>query len=125
MDTSVHRGLVCAIVSLLERHPVPEEYLKLGMYLRPILTLARPLPCDVHSGKVEHLEKNIVIGENSLVLRHFSQLPIETFNGVGGVDESPDLLRILEIGRKLRPVRQDLDILGYFESHFPANSSSA
>lgn len=94
MDASVHRGLgcilaesrrfvkggaavhlpfakrrLCAIVS--ERRPVLEEDLKLGVYLAPVLPLARPLPRDVHRSKVEHFDKSVVARENRLVLCRF------------------------------------------------------
>lgn len=49
-----------------ERHPVAEEDLKLSVYLRPVLTLARPLPRDVHRGKVEHLEESLIVWETAL-----------------------------------------------------------
>lgn len=74
------------------------------MDLRPLAAFNCPFPRYVYSGDVEHLKKCVVIRENSFVFRHFSKLPIEILNGVGRVDDRPNLLRKFEIGRKLRPM---------------------
>ena len=58
-----------------------------------------------------------------LVFRHFSQLPIEVFNGIRGVDYCPYLLRMLEIGRKLRLMRTPgFGFLGVFGVPFCGES---
>ena len=69
------------------------------MNLSPFTPLACPFFRDVHHGKIEHLYETVIRGENSLVFRDFPQLTVKSFNGIGGVNQRPDLLRILEIGR--------------------------
>ena len=84
---------------MLLSQPIGKEDLQLRVDLSPFAPLARPLFRDVYHGKIEHLQKAVVRGENALVFRDLPQLTVESFNGIGGVNQRPDLLRILEIGR--------------------------
>ena len=70
----------------------------------PILPPSRPFPRNVHHGQIEHLEQAVVRGENGLRFRHLAELAVEALDGVGGVNQPPQLLRVLEIGAQIRPV---------------------
>jgi len=70
----------------------------LGVDRAPVLPPACPLLRDVHHGEIEHLEKAVVGGKDGFRFGHFPKLAVEALDGVGGVDQPPQLLRILEIG---------------------------
>lgn len=53
---------------------------------------------------VQHLEQAVVRGEHGFGLGHLAQLPVEALNGIGGVDQPPYLLRVLEVGAQIGPV---------------------
>ena len=46
---------------------------------------------------VEHFQQTVIGGENCLGLRHLPELAVESFNGIGGVNQPEDLLRKLEV----------------------------
>ena len=59
---------------------VSKENLKLRMYFSPVSVPARPpLAGYVRLGKIEHFKQSVIVRENSLILRHFPQLPVEIF----------------------------------------------
>ena len=70
----------------------------------PVLASASPFPGNVHHGQVQHFQQAVIRGENGLCLGNLAQLAVETLNGVGGIDESADLLWVLEIGAQIVPV---------------------
>ncbi len=50
------------------------------MYFSPVSAPARPpLAGYVRLGKIEHFKQSVIVRENSLILRHFPQLPVEIF----------------------------------------------
>lgn len=63
-----------------------------------------PFSDNVHHGQIKHLEETVIYRENGLGLGHFPQLAVEVLNGVGGIDQSPDLLGALEICTQIGPV---------------------
>ena len=89
---------------LLFRDPVPEENHQLSVDRAPVLPPARPFLRDVHHGEIEHFEKAVVGGKDGFCFGHFPKLAVEALDGVGGVDQPPHLLRILEIGAEIRPI---------------------
>ena len=64
----------------------------------PILSATGPLLSDVHGCKVKHLKQAVIAGEYRFAFGNLPELAIETFDGVGCVDELPNLAWILEIG---------------------------
>ena len=76
----------------------------MGVDRAPVLPPARPFLCDVHHGKIEHLEKTVIGGKDGFRFGHFPKLAVEALDGVGGVNQPPHLLRVLEIGAEIRPI---------------------
>ena len=64
----------------------------------PVLAPASPFLYNVHHGQIEHFQQTVIGGENCLGLRYLPELAVESFNGIGGVNQSADLLRKLEVG---------------------------
>lgn len=60
---------------------------------------ARPFFCDVSSRDIQHFEQAVICRKYAFVFGHFSQLAVEPFDGVGGVNQLSDLFGILGIGR--------------------------
>ena len=86
------------------RHPVSEINSQLGVDQAPVLAPARPFFCNVYHGQVQHLQKAVIRRENGLGLGHFPQLAVKALNGVGGIDQLPDLPGKLEVGAQIWPV---------------------
>ena len=59
---------------------------------------------DVHGRQIEDFHQSVVGNEGTLRLCHLAQLTVEILNSIRGVDERPDLRRVLEHGGKLRLV---------------------
>ena len=70
----------------------------------PVLTPPRPFSGNIHHGQIQHLEETVIRRKNSLGLRHLPQLSVEALNGVGGINQPPYPLGILEIGAEIGPV---------------------
>ena len=66
--------------------------------------VCRPLFRDIHHCQIQHLQQAVIGGKNRLGLGHLAQLTIKSLDGVGGVNQSPDCLRNLEIGAQIRPI---------------------
>ena len=83
------RAVFCYVPLL--RHPVRVIDRKLGVDHRPVLSPARPLFCDVQHGQIQHLEQAVIGRKNRLGFGHFSQLTVESLDGVGGIDQPSEL----------------------------------
>ena len=70
----------------------------------PVLTAPSPFLGYIHHCQIKHFQQAVVCRENSLGFGNLSKLTVKSFNGIGRVDEGPDLNRILEIGAKVSPV---------------------
>ena len=70
----------------------------------PILPSASPFPGNVHHSQIQHFQQAVICREYGLGLGHLSELPVKIFNGVGGVDQPPNLLGVLEVGAEVGPV---------------------
>ena len=66
-----------------------------------ILPTSGPFFRNVHHGRIQHLEKAAIYRGNRFGLRDLPQLAVETLNGICGVNQSTNLLRILEAGAKI------------------------
>lgn len=89
---------------MLSGHPLPKEDGQLPVDCTPVLTPSCPFPGNVHHGQIQHLEQAVIGGEYGFGFRHLPELAVEAFNSIGGVDQLPDLLGILEIGAEIGPV---------------------
>ena len=57
----------------------------------PVLASACPFSGNVHHSQVQHLQQAVVRGKNRPGLGHLPQLAVKALNGVGGIDQPPDL----------------------------------
>ncbi len=70
----------------------------------PILPPASPFPGNVHHSQIQHFQQAVIGREYGLGLGHLSKLSVKSLNRVGGVDQPPDLLGVLEVGAQVGPV---------------------
>lgn len=85
-------------------HTLGEVDHQLGVDDAPILAPPSPFPGDVHHGQVQHFQQTAIGGENRLGLGHLAKLAVKALNDVGGIDQPPDFLGILEISTEIGPV---------------------
>ena len=88
----------------LLRHALGEVDSHLGVDHTPVLPPAGPLLRDVHHGQIQHFQQAVVGGEHGFGFCHLAQLAVEALDGIGGVNQPPHLLRVLEIGAQVCPV---------------------
>ena len=79
--------------------------LQLGTDLPPILTVACPFFRDIHHRQIHHFQETVIRLEEGFVFGHFSQLAVESFDRVCGIDQPTNWLRILEVHGKSRLYR--------------------
>ena len=84
-------------ISSLLGDAILKEYRQLGIDDAPVLPPPRPFFRDIYHGQIKHFQETFVRRENRFCLGHFSELAFEALNGISGIDQSPNLLRILEI----------------------------
>ncbi len=89
---------------LLLRDPVPEEYHQLRVDDAPVLAPACPLCGDIHHRQIQHLKQTVIGRKYRFGFRDLAKLPVEAFNGVGGINQPPDLLWELEVCAEIRPI---------------------
>ena len=97
---------ICQGTGRLSRHPVSEVDSQLCVDHAPVLAPACPFSGNVHHSQIQiqHLQQAVVRRENRFSLAHFPQLTAETLNGVRGINQPPDLLRVFEISIQIVPV---------------------
>ena len=83
------------------RHPVSEVDSQLGVDHTPVLAPTRPFSGNVHHGQVQHFQQAVIRRKNGLGLRHLSQRAVKALNGVGGIDQPPNLLGKLEVDAQI------------------------
>ena len=93
----------------LIRHPVSVKDRQLSVYDGLVLPRSCPLFRNVKHSQVQHFEQAVVFRENGFGLGHFAKLTIEAFNCVCRIDQPAELLRELEVGAQVRPVRPPRD----------------
>ena len=76
----------------------------LGMDQTPVLTAPSPFFCNIHHGQIQHFQQTVIGGKDGFGLGHLAQLAVKSLNGVGGVDQAPYFLGILEVGAEIGPV---------------------
>ena len=70
----------------------------------PALPPAGPLFGNIHHGQIQHFQQAVISGEYRFGLGYLAQLAVEALNSIGGIDQPPDLLGILEVGAQVGPV---------------------
>ena len=70
----------------------------------PILAASRPFLCDIHHGKIQHFQQAVIGRKDGLGFCHFPKLAVETFNGVGRIDQPSQLGWEFEVCAQIRPV---------------------
>ena len=88
--------------------------------------LSGPFFRDIHHGQIQHFQQAVVGGEHGFGFCHLAQLAVEALDGIGGVNQPPHLLRVLEIGAQVCPVvPPGWEIFGYFRSQCSPKVSKA
>ena len=88
----------------LLRHALGEVDSHLGVDHTPVLPPAGPLFRDIHHGQIQHFQQAVIGGKDGFGFCHLAQLAVEALDGIGGVNQPPHLLRVLEIGAQVCPV---------------------
>ena len=70
----------------------------------PILPTTGPFFRNIHRCKIEHFQQAFVARKNSFIFCYLTQLSVKGFDRIRCVNQASDRFRILEIGRKKRPV---------------------
>ena len=105
-------GLICIVahgysivkMKMLFGYPVAIVDYQLRVDTAPVLTAACPLFRDVLHGQIQHFEKAVIRRKYGLSLRHLLQLTVESFYGIGRINQLSELLRKLEISAEICPV---------------------
>lgn len=58
----------------------------------PILTPPSPFFGNLHHSQVQHFQQAVIGRKNGLGLGHLTKLAVKALNGVGGIDQPPNLL---------------------------------
>ena len=86
---------------------------------------AIPLGRYVPHRKEQQLEERIICRKHSPGLCNLPQLPVEALYGIGGIDQAPHLIMVLEEGCELVPVVPPaLYCRRVLFPHFESNASS-
>ena len=63
-----------------------------------------PLLCNLGVHEIQQLSRGLVCGKRRLGLGDFAQLAMIALHSIGGVDQSPDFLGIVEKGSQALPM---------------------
>ena len=85
------------------RHAIREECSQLSLVHAPVLPSASPFLCNIHHGKMQHFQQAFIRGKHRFCLGHLPKLTVEALNGIGRMDQSANLLGVLELGVEIRP----------------------
>lgn len=86
-------------------HTFGKVDLRLGVNHTQVLLASAPLFRNINYGQVQHFQQVVVGGKDRFSLRHFAQLAVKALNGIGGIDQSPDFLRVLGVGTEIGTAR--------------------
>ena len=64
----------------------------------PVLAAGVPMSYDALRSQVEHLAQGIIIGKGRLVFGNLAELAIQSLDDICGVNDLPDLRRIVKEG---------------------------
>ena len=59
---------------------------------------------SVHHRQIQHFQQAVIRGEHGFGFGHLPKLTVEALYGVGGINQSPHLLRVLKVGAQVGPV---------------------
>lgn len=74
------------------------------MDLIPILSVICPFFRNIYHSQIQHFQEAVIRGKYSLAFCDFPELTVKSPDGICGVDQTTDNIRIFEIGRQIRPV---------------------
>lgn len=86
------------------RQPVRKENLQLRVDNPPVPAAASPLLGDIDHRQIQHFQQAVIGRKDRLGFGHFSQLSVEIFDGIGGVNQGSYFLWVLDMGRERCPV---------------------
>ena len=66
----------------------------MGIDHAPILASSGPFFRNIHHGQIEHLEKAVVRRKDRFRFGHLTELTVETFDGVRGIDQPQYLFQV-------------------------------
>ncbi len=89
---------------LVSWHPFPKLDGKSIEHGLPVLHRHRPPFGNVVQRQIEQFEQRLIAGERSSILRNLAQTHVYRFDGVGRVNDAPDLRRVIEERRDAIPV---------------------
>lgn len=75
----------------LLRHALGEVDSHLGVDHTPVLPTSGPLFRDIHHGQIQHFQQAVIGGEHGFGFGHLAQLAVEALDGIGGVNQPPDV----------------------------------
>ena len=64
-----------------------------------------PLLAGAVDAHVQQFQEALIVREAAFGLGQFSKLAMHCLDGVGGVNDAPDVVRIFEVGRQVLPFR--------------------
>ena len=82
---------------MLFRHTISVEDHELGVDHAPIHAPARPFLRNIHHRQIQHFQKAVVCREYRFRFGHLSELAVEAFDGIRGINQSADGVGKLEI----------------------------
>ena len=86
------------------RHAIREEYSQLRVDHAPVLPSASPFLRNIHHGKIQHFQQTVIRRKHGFCLGHLPKLAVKALDGIGRIDQTANLLGVLEIGAEIRPV---------------------
>ena len=89
---------------MLPGHSLSKVDRHLGVDHAPVLPPTSPLFGNIYHGQIQHFQQAVIGWKDRFGLGHLAQLAVKAFNGVGGIDQPPYLLGILEVGTQIGPV---------------------
>jgi len=78
---------------------VIEVDFKLGVDSAPVLPPTGPFFGYIDHGQIQHFKEAVVGREYRFTFSYLTELTVESFDGIGGVNQLSDLFRVLEVSR--------------------------
>ena len=71
---------------------------ELGVNVAPVLASPGPFLRNILHCQIQQLEQTVIGRKDRAGLCHLPELPVETFDRVGGIDKLPEIRRKFEVG---------------------------
>ena len=84
---------------MLLGHPLSKVDRHLGVDHAPALPLT-----NIYYGQIQHFQQAVIGGKDGFGLGRLAQLAVKALNGVGGMDQPPYLLGMLEVSTQVDPI---------------------